>query len=187
MKKHLEDSEIINQFSQGGVHAEQAFNAVVTQFGPQLYSQIRRIVGNHDQTNDVLQNVFIKVFKNLHDFHNDSTIYTWIYRIAHNESLNFLAKEKRRAGIDFDSPIVEIQGGHAQLDTLDSGQISELLLRAIETLPEKQAIVFQLKYFDEMQYNEMSTRLGTSEGALKASFHHAKQKIEKFILSQLNQ
>ena len=131
-------------------------------------------------------NVFIKVFQNLNDFNQESTLYTWMYRITRNETLNFLDKENRRTGIDIDPPMLEILAGDSSLDQLDEEKISELLLKAIDTLPEKQRQVFELKYFQELQYSEISKLLNTSEGALKASFHHARQKIETFLQSQLN-
>lgn len=186
MEKHLDESELLRQFSQGGSIAERAFATIVSEYGPILYRQIRVITKSHELTNDVLQNVFMKVFQNLSGFKGDSALYTWMYRIARNEALNFIEKENRRAGVDLDAPILEIKAGHAVLDSTDSETISNLLQDAIDTLPEKQALVFQLKYFEELPYHEISKRLGTSEGGLKASFHHAKQKIEKFILNQLN-
>jgi RNA polymerase sigma-70 factor (ECF subfamily) len=113
-------------------------------------------------------------------------ITTWMYRIARNETLNFLDKEKLRTGVDIDDAMLEIIAGHSGLDTMTSQEIWDVLQNAIATLPEKQAIVFQLKYFEELKYSEISAKLNTSEGALKASFHHAKQKIQTFILNQLN-
>ena len=109
-----------------------------------------------------------------------------MYRIARNETLNYLEKEERRAGIDLDEPILEIMAGHHVLDGTTPETITNILQAAIDTLPEKQAIVFEMKYFQELKYSEISEKTGTSEGALKANFHHAKQKIEKFIVSKLN-
>lgn len=186
MNRHPEDDDIIKLFKKGGNHTNTAFNQLVVKHGDILYRQIRGITKNHEFTNDVLQNVLVKVFKNLKNFKGDSALYTWMYRIARNESLNFLDKEKRRTGIDIDPPVLELLYGHSTLDSMTSETISELLNRAVNTLPEKQAVVFQLKYFEDMKYSEISKRLNTSEGALKANFHHAKQKIEKYILDQLN-
>jgi len=187
MQIHPEDDSIIELFAQGGTLADKAFSQLVQKYGESLYSQIRAIARNHEHTNDILQNVLIKVFQNLNNFKGDSALYTWLYRIARNETLNFLDKEKRRTGIDIDEPILEIIAGHSVLDGISSEDITEILQAAIDTLPEKQAVVFQLKYFEELKYSEISTRLKTSEGALKANFHHAKQKIEVFILNRLNQ
>ena len=186
MSKPLDDKTIIDLFNQGGNKAEAAFNAIVSQYGEALYSQIRGITKNHEIANDVLQNVLIKVYQNLPKFKGDSALYTWIYRIARNETLNTLEKEKRRSGVDLDAPILEIKAGHSVLDNTTPEFITDTLQEAIETLPEKQALVFQLKYFEELKYSEISKRLNTSEGALKASFHHAKQKIQDFILRKLN-
>jgi RNA polymerase sigma-70 factor (ECF subfamily) len=187
MNIHPEDESILELFAQGGTLAEKAFSQLVQKYGETLYSQIRVITRNHEHTNDVLQNVLIKVFQNLSNFKGDSALYTWLYRIARNETLNFLDKEKRRTGVDVDEPILEIIAGHSVLDGVNSEQISSILNEAIDSLPEKQALVFQLKYFDDLKYSEISKKLNTSEGALKANFHHAKQKIEEFVLNKLNQ
>lgn len=182
-----EDQEILDLFDQGGSSVDQAFKLLVKTYGEILYSQIRKITRNHEQTNDVLQNVLVKIYQNLAKFKRNSSLYTWIYRICRNEALNFLEKENRRTGVDIDPPMLEIIAGNQSLDTLDSEKITDLLNRAVESLPEKQALVFQLRYFEEMPYSEISKKLTTSEGALKANFHHAKQKIQEFILNALNQ
>ena len=161
MTEHLDDKTIIELFNQGGSSANNAFTQIVTHYGPILYNQIRAMARNHE-------------------------LYTWMYRIARNETLNYLEKEKRRAGIDIDAPVLEIIAGHHVLDATTPEQISEVLQAAIETLPEKQAIVFELKYFQDLKYSEIAQKLNLSEGALKANFHHAKKKIELFILSKLN-
>lgn len=186
MTKHLDDKAFFELFNQGGSFANEAFTGLVKHYGPILYNQIRAISRNHELTNDILQNVLIKVFQNLPKFKGDSALYTWMYRIARNETLNYLEKEKRRTGVDIDEPILEIIAGHHVLDSTTPEMISNTLQAAIETLPEKQAIVFEMKYFQELKYSEISKITGTSEGALKANFHHAKQKIETFILSKLN-
>lgn len=182
-----EDQDILDLFDQGGSSVDQAFKLLVKNYGKILYTQIRRVTRNHEHTNDVLQNVLVKVYQNLPKFQRNSTLYTWMYRIAYNETLTFLEKEKRRTGIDIDPPLLEIISGHDVLDSLDSERIWELLNSAIAQLPEKQALVFQLRYFEEMPYSEISAKLSTSEGALKANFHHARQKIQEIILTELNQ
>lgn len=182
-----EDQEILDLFDQGGSSIDRAFQLLVRTYGEILYSQIRRITRNHEQTNDVLQNVLIKIYENLPNFKRNSSLYTWMYRICRNEALNFLEKENRRTGVDLDPPMLEILAGNQTLDTLDAETISDLLNQAIDYLPEKQALVFQLRYFEEMPYSEISKKLTTSQGGLKASFHHAKQKIQEFILNALNQ
>ena len=182
-----EDQKILDLFDRGGSSIDQAFQLLVKTYGEILYSQIRRITRNHEQTNDVLQNVFVKVYQNLADFKRNSSLYTWMYRICRNEALNFLEKENRRTGVDLDPPMLEILAGNQSLDTLDSEKISDMLNKAMESLPEKQALVFQMRYFEDMTYAEMSKKLSTSVGGLKANFHHAKQKIQEFILNALNQ
>lgn len=186
MVKHPDDNEIYKLLSQGAVFTERAFNLIVQKYGKQLYWQIRRITKNHEQTNDILQNVFVKVWLNLEGFKQQSTLYSWMYRIARNETITFLEKEKRNSSVDMDDSVVEIIAGHATLDTHTSDEISALLMEAIEQLPEKQSQVFQLKYFEDLKYSEMSKQLGTSEGGLKANYFHAVQKIQEYILSKLN-
>ncbi len=137
MTKPLDDKDIIDLFNQGGSKADLAFKAIVSQYGEALYGQIRGIAKNHEITNDVLQNVLIKVYQNLPNFKGDSALYTWIYRIARNETLNTLEKEKRRTGVDLDASILEIKAGHSVLDSTTPEFISDTLQEAIETLPEK--------------------------------------------------
>ena len=187
MQQNPRDEHIINLFKRGGDARNQAFNELVKSYGDVLYRQIRALVRNHELTNDVLQNVLIKVYENLEGFKENSALYTWMYRIARNEALNFLEKEKRRSGPDLDEPVLEIIAGHHSLDSLDSETISNWLQEAIAILPEKQASVFQLKYFEDMKCSDMAQILSTSEGALKASYHHARQKIEDFVRLKLNQ
>ncbi|MCH2224637.1 MAG: sigma-70 family RNA polymerase sigma factor [Crocinitomicaceae bacterium] len=186
MANHPKDNEIISLFTLGGAKKEHAFTILVSKYGEVLYNQIRRMAKSHELTNDILQNVFIKVFQNLSKFNQNSSLYTWLYRIARNETLNFLEKEKRRTGIDVDPPMIEVLAGHSGLSTLDSEKISKILSEAINTLPEKQAMIFQLRYFEDLSYAEMSAKLGTSEGGLKASFSIARKKIETFLRNQLN-
>ncbi len=186
MTQHPDDNEILQLFHQGASFAERAFNLIAKKYGKQLYWQIRRITKNHEQTNDILQNVFVKVWLNLSGFNATSSLYTWMYRIARNETMTFLEKEKRNSSVDVDDSVVEIIAGHAALDTHTADEISELLMKAIDQLPEKQAQVFQLKYFEDLKYSEISQQLGTSEGALKASYFHAVQKIQEFIINALN-
>ena len=149
MKPLLDDKEIIDLFNQGGNGIDAAFRAIVVKYSERLYSQIRRITRNHEHTNDVLQNVLIKVYQSLDSFNQNSTLYTWMYRIARNETLNFIDKEKRRSGVDLDESIMEIVAGHHVLDSTTPEIISSLLEDAIGSLPEKQAMVFQLKYFED--------------------------------------
>lgn len=158
-----------------------AFEQVVRQYSEQLYWQIRRMVLSHDDTNDLLQNTFIKAWSNIENFRGDSRLSTWLYRIALNETLTFLSHEQNQPTIDIDSP----EGSMADRlegDTwFDGNDAQKLLQEAILTLPDKQRLVFNLKYFEEMKYEDMSKLLDTSVGALKASYHLAVTKISKFL------
>lgn len=158
-----------------------AFNLLVRKYQKRLYSIIRRMVIDHDDADDVVQNTFIKIWSALDGFRSDSQLYTWMYRIATNESLSFL-KKKRTA---FFIPMIQVENKLSQRlesDEQFSGDKVQLKLqKAILRLPEKQRLVFNLKYFEEMKYEDMSEVLGTSVGALKASYHHAVKKIEQFL------
>lgn len=159
-----------------------AFTQLVRKYQERLYWHIRRMVVEHEDTNDILQNVFIKVWKNLGDFREESNLYTWLYRIATNETLTWIDQQKRRSSLSLtDHEEVFTDKLTAQRD-FDANKIEWKLQQAIQTLPEKQKLVFNLRYYDEMPYEEMAGILGTSVGALKASYHHAVKKVEAFIL-----
>lgn len=154
-----------------------AFDDIVALYGERMYWQIRRIVFSHDDADDVLQNCYIKIWRNLSKFRYDSEVYTWIYRITVNESLNFLRKRdilSRFSSADIESSAVRNVESNAYFNG-DEAQAA--LYRAIAKLPYKQRLVFEMRYFDEVEYKEMSRILGTSEGALKASYHIAYNKI----------
>ncbi len=156
-----------------------AFEETVRLYSPQLYRQIRRMVYDHDDANDILQNTFIKAWTNLDNFRGEAQVGTWLYRIAVNEALNFLQRHKATTGIT-DAPDNLIN--RLTADSYFDGDETELKLQqAIARLPEKQRVVFQLKYYEEMKYEEMSRILDTSVGALKASYHHAVKKISDFF------
>ena len=158
-----------------------AFEQVVREYGEQLYWQIRRLVLVHEDADDVLQNVFIKAWSHLDDFHQDSRLSTWLYRIAVNESLDFLRKQKNNSMIHTD----DVESGVANMlvadNYFDGDETQALLQEAISQLPEVQRTVFTLRYYDEMKYSEISQLLKTSEGALKASYHIAVKKISEFF------
>ena len=157
------------------------FEDLVSQYKERLYWHIRRMVITHDDADDVLQNTFIKVYKNLHNFNGESQIYTWLYRIATNESLTFIKKRKRTTQIGSEE-LKESLVANLTSDPYFNGDEAQLTLqKAIDTLPAKQKQVFVMKYFDELQYNEISEILDTSEGALKASYHHAVKKITEYV------
>ena len=178
--QELSDREILDQFSNPETR-NYAFNLLVRQYQKRLYWHIRKMVIDHDDTDDILQNVFIKAFNGLSNFREDSRIFTWLYRIATNECITFLNSKKKR----FFIPMVDVENQLSQNLENDSyfngDRIQMLLQQAILTLPEKQRLVFNMKYFEDMKYEDMSEILGTSVGALKASYHHAVKKIEEFM------
>lgn len=158
-----------------------AFEQVVRTYSEQLYWQIRRMVLSHDDTNDLLQNTFIKAWKGLEQFRGEARLSTWLYRIALNETLTFLNQQHPIDTVEIDSP----EGSMADKlegDTwFDGDEAQRLLQEALLTLPDKQRLVFNMKYFEEMKYEDMSQILGTSVGALKASYHLAVKKISHFL------
>ncbi len=179
---HLDDSELLSMFH-NPVTKEQGFTAIVKKYQEKLYWHIRRMVINHDDANDVIQNMFVKVWKGLQNFREDSQLYTWLYRIATNECLTYLDQQKKRASISL-SDVENGLSNRLKADAnFDANRLEWKLQLGIQQLPEKQRIVFNLRYYDEMPYEEMSKVLDTSAGALKASYHHAAKKIEDYILN----
>jgi len=176
----LDDQELLYQFRQESTK-EPAFTAIVKKYQEKLYWHVRRMVADHDDANDVLQNVFIKVWKALENFREDSKLYTWLYRIATNESLTFLEQQKKKASVSLSDGDTGLENKIKADTNFDANRLEWKLQLAISKLPDKQRQVFNLRYYDEMPYEEMSRVLETSEGALKASYHHAAKKIEDFI------
>lgn len=159
-----------------------AFDDLVVLYQRQVYFYVRKIVIDHDDANDISQNVFLKAWKAIDSFREDSKISTWLYRIATNESITFINKKKKLAGISFDE-IQDTLPSFLENDPLyDGDEIQRKLQAAIACLPEKQRLVFILKYMEEKKYEEIAEITGTSEGALKASYHHAVKKIEVLIM-----
>ena len=173
----MSDQDIIDQF-QAGNNKVQAFNGLVLKYQERVYWHIRRIVITHEDADDLVQETFVKVWKNLDKFRGDSRLYTWIYRIATNESISFLKGQKRR----FLIPAVDVENKLSKAlyadPYFDGDKVQLRLQQAILKLPEKQRIVFNMKYYEEMKYEDMAEVLNTSVGALKASYHHAVKKIE---------
>jgi len=177
---HLDDKALLDMFLKPDLK-EMAYTNIVKKYQEKLYWHIRRMVIDHEDANDVLQNMLIKVWKSLENFREDSQLYTWLYRIATNECLTFLDKQKRKATISYND-VEEGLTNKVKADShFDETKLEWKLQLAIQQLPEKQKLVFNLRYFDEMPYEKMSKILDTSEGALKASYHHAVKKIEEFI------
>ncbi|WP_298651690.1 RNA polymerase sigma factor [uncultured Proteiniphilum sp.] len=161
--------------------SRKGFAKLVSEYSERLYWQIRKMVLSHDDANDILQDVFIKAWMNLENFRGEAKLTTWLYRIAINESITFLNKKRSQNHISFDDDDTFLLNTLEGDSYFDGDEAQKLLQRAILTLPEKQRLVFQMKYSEEMKYEDISEILGTSVGALKASYHHAVKKIEKFL------
>jgi RNA polymerase sigma-70 factor (ECF subfamily) len=175
-----DDAELLVQFRNPATK-EAAFTTVIKKYQEKLYWHVRRMVVDHDDANDVLQNVFIRVWNGLENFREDAQLYTWLYRIATNESLTFLEGQKKRSAVSLSDVEAGLSNKVKADKHFDANKLEWKLQLAIQQLPEKQRLVFGLRYYDEMPYEEMSRILETSEGALKASYHHAVKKIEDYI------
>jgi len=171
------DERIIELFRCG--QQEEAFRGIVDAYTERLYWHVRRFLCSHDDTNDLLQDIFIKIWAALSTFRGDAKLYTWVYRIATNEVLNHLRKQKFRALISLDSASGVLERKIDEDTYFNGDELQRELHKAIQRLPEKQRIVFNLRYFDEMKYEEISEITGTSVGALKASYHHAYTKVKE--------
>lgn len=175
-----DDQEILAGLRAAGTK-ELAFRSLLNKYGERLYWHIRRLVVSHEDANDVLQNASIKIWKGIDGFRENSSLYTWLYRIASNEALSFLDARRRRALQTFDDFELLMANQLVAETGFNPQQVEWRLQRAIQGLPDKQQLVFQLRYFEEMTYEQMHAVTGTSVGALKASFHHAVKKIEAFL------
>lgn len=157
------------------------FNLLVREYQERIYWHVRKMVVDHDDADDLVQEIFVKVWKNLKSFREDAKLFTWIYRIATNECLTFLKKKKKR----FFVPINDVQGELSEMLDKEPGisgdEVQMKLQKALLRLPDKQRMVFNMKYFDDLKFKEIAEITNTSEGALKASYHHAVKKIEEFI------
>jgi RNA polymerase sigma-70 factor (ECF subfamily) len=178
----VSDNELLVQFRNPATK-EKAYTAIIKKYQEKLYWHIRRMVVDHDDANDVLQNVLIRVWKGLENFREDSQLYTWLYRIGTNESLTFLEQQKKKAAISFSDVETGLSNKIKADQNFDANKLEWKLQLAIQQLPEKQRVVFSLRYYEEMPYEEMSRVLETSEGALKASYHHAVKKVEDYIIN----
>lgn len=176
------DQELLKSFADASTK-EQAFTSIIKKYQEKLYWHVRRMVVNHDDANDVLQNMFIKVWKGLENFREDSGLYTWLYRIATNETLTYLTQQKRKSTVSISDDESGLANQLKSDPDFDANKLEWKLQLGIQSLPEKQRLVFNLRYYDEMPYSKMSVVLATTEGALKASYHHAAKKIEDFILN----
>ncbi|WP_342648121.1 sigma-70 family RNA polymerase sigma factor [Mucilaginibacter sp. CSA2-8R] len=182
MSASVSDTEILSKFQDERTRNE-AFNLLLKKYQQKIYWHVRRMVIDHDDADDLVQDVFIKIWKNLPGFRSDAQLYTWMYRIATNECITFLNKKKQKNNIPFDEVSYELADTLADSTYLSGDKVQMKLQSALLTLPDKQRLVFNMKYYDDMKYEEMSEVLGTSVGALKASFHLAVKKIEAYLLS----
>jgi RNA polymerase sigma-70 factor (ECF subfamily) len=177
---HPTDEYILEMFGSEKTK-EQAFGLLMRKYNTEIYNSVRRIVYSHDDSDDIVQNVLIKVWKHLGSFRGDSSLKTWITRICVNESLTFIEKKKRMLQIDDEEYMERVISNIPDDTHFSSDQILQLVQKGIQMLPEKQRVVFTLRYYDEMPYEEMSKVLDTSVGALKTSYHFAVKKIEEFL------
>ena len=176
----LEDKELLEKFS-NPESRNYAFNLLVRKYQERVYWHIRKMVIDHDDADDITQDVFVKVWKNLGKFRKDAQLFTWIYRIATNECLNFLKKKKKRFFLPIHDVAAELSNKLDNSSHISGDEIQLKLQKALLKLPEKQRLVFNMKYFDDMTYQQISDIVGTSVGALKASYHLATKKIEEFL------
>lgn len=183
MQEYNED--IVVEQLQNPATVRQAFAQVVAQYSKPLYWQIRKMVLSHDDANDLLQNTFLKAWGSIEYFRGDAKLSTWLYRIAVNETLTFLAKEREQRNLKADDADNFLLLNIESDEFFDGDRAQRLLQEAIVQLPEKQRLVFNMRYFDEMKYEEMSEIMGTSVGALKASYHHAAKKIEEYLQAHI--
>lgn len=179
----IEDSTILQKFENEKTRHE-AFSLLLDKYQQKVYWHVRRMVLNHDDADDLVQDVFIKVWKNLINFRQDAQLYTWLYRIASNECITFLNKKKSRNNISIDDISEQLSQSLNEENYFSGDAIQKKLQEALLTLPDKQKLVFNMKYFDDMKFQEISDVLGTSVGALKASYHIAVKKIEHHLLNR---
>lgn len=178
--ENYSDKELLKLFRKGD-NRNYAFNLLIQKYQQRVYWHVRRIIIDHDDTNDVTQNTFIKVFHNLEKFREDSQLFTWLYRIATNESINFLKQKKTSFFLPFRDVEKQLSNTLKEDHYFKGDTIQKKLQLAILKLPEKQRMVFNMKYFEGIKYEDMAIILNTSVGALKASYHHAVKKIEKIL------
>ncbi len=175
----IDEKKLIEQL-QNPKTASSAFDTLMRSYGEPVYWQIRKLVVRHEDADDILQNVFLKAWNNLQNFRGDAKLSTWLFKIAINESINFINKEKTRNQLNVEDGDDSFLLNNIEADEyFDGDELQAELLKAVAKLPEKQRLVFNMRYFDEMKYEDISEILGTSVGALKASYHHAVKKIEE--------
>lgn len=176
----LNDEELVDRL-RDPKECRNAFTEVIRKYSEPLYHQIRRMVQSHDDTNDLLQNTFLKAWTSIDAFRGQAKLSTWLYKIAINESLTFLEKQRKQQNLSIDEETSNLINCIESDEHIDGDELKKKLREAIARLPEKQRLVFNMRYYDEMDYKQMSEILGTSTGALKASYHLAVKKIEQFF------
>ncbi len=176
----MDDKDLLTLYREEGKQ-NYAFNLIVEKYSERLYWHIRKMVASHDDANDILQNSFIKAWSSLSQFREESRLYTWLYRIATNESLTFLKRSKLRSFLSLSDYSKQVENQLEADPWFDGDNTQRIFRKAIMTLPPKQRAVFNMRYYDELKYEEISEILNTSVGALKASYHHAFQKIQKIL------
>ncbi|MGV0829990.1 RNA polymerase sigma factor [Empedobacter brevis] len=160
---------------------DQTFKLIVKDYHQKVYWQVRRMVLIHEDADDITQNVFIKIYQNLSSFKNQSKLSTWIFRITYNETINFIHKNAKENNISFEDYSMNVADNLSSDEYFTGDEIEQKLQKAIASLPEKQRLVFMMKYYEELKYEQISDILGTSVGALKASYHHAVTKIKEIL------
>lgn len=180
--KLMHESELVRELKNPSSRSA-AFPKLVRIHQEVLYWHIRKMAKSHADTDDILQVTFIKAWKNIEKFRGDAKLKTWLFRIATNECLTFLNRQKRRSYTDVEDLQNNLSHSHSNMDTLSGDEIQAKLRSAIDTLPEKQKLVFNMKYFEELKYKEIQAVLGGTVGSLKASYHHAVKKVEHFLKS----
>lgn len=180
----MTDEQLLIEQLQNNETQEQAFRILVGTYQERLYWHIRRLVVDHDDADDVLQNAFVKIWRNIGSFRGESSLYTWMFRITTNEAISFINQQKKQANAFSGESSDYLRDNLMSDEYFDGSEIELKLQEAIALLPTKQRMVFNMKYFEEKKYNEMSELLNTSVGALKASYHHAVRKIEEFLSNQ---
>ncbi|MEA5259009.1 sigma-70 family RNA polymerase sigma factor [Arcicella aquatica] len=180
----MTDKELLEKFA-NPESRNYAFNLLVRQYQQKVYWHIRKMVIDHDDANDLTQDTFIKAWKGLENFKGDSQLFTWLYRIATNECLNHLSKKKRRFFLPINDITEELSNKLEDSDLVSGDEIQLKLQKALLTLPDKQRLVFNMKYYDELKYEEISEITGTSVGALKASYHLAAKKVEEYLKNSI--
>jgi RNA polymerase sigma-70 factor (ECF subfamily) len=179
------DLELVEAFRQGDMAA---FNELVRRYQERVYWIARRVTGTHEDADDVVQETFVRVFEGLDGFRSASSFYTWLYRIAVNVALNALRKKRLKEFLPYDAAMEESHAGDDRVDAaLEAAETKEVIRRAIDRLPPRQKLVFTLRYYEEMPYEEMSKNLGKTEGGLKANYFHALRKIEAYVKRELAQ